>query len=59
MSENVKNKGKLKVFINNAIINATSEMNFTNEDPDVTYSIAPRENDYLLKALRKDKFYTK
>ena len=34
-------------------------MNFTNEDPDVTYSIAPRENDYLLIALRKDKFYTK
>ena len=34
-------------------------MNFTNKDPDVTYSIAPRENDYLLIALRKDKFYTK
>ena len=34
-------------------------MNFTNEDPDVTYSIPPRENDYLLIALRKDKFYTK
>ena len=33
-------------------------MNFTNEDPDVTYSIAPRENDYLF-ALRKDNFYTK
>ena len=49
LSKNVKNKGKFKVFINNALINATeSEMNFTNEDPDVTYSIAPRENDYLL-----------
>ena len=59
LSKNVKNKGKFKVFINNALINATSEMNFTNEDPDVTYSIAPRENDYLLIALRKDKFYTK
>ena len=41
-------------------MNATSDMNFTNEDSDVTYLIAPRENDYLLIALiRKDKFYTK
>ena len=34
-------------------------MNFTNEDPDITYSIAPRENDYLLIALRKGKSYSK
>ena len=39
----------MKVFINNALINATSDMNFTSEDPDITYSIA----------LRKGKFYTK
>ena len=49
LSENVKNKGKLKVFTNNALIHATSDMNFTNKDPDITYSIA----------LRKGKFYTK
>ena len=49
LSENVKNKGKLKVFANNALINATSDMNFTNKDADITYSIA----------LRKSKFYTK
>ena len=49
LSENVKNNGKLKVFTNNALIHATSDMNFTNEDPDITYSIA----------LRKSKFYTK
>ena len=59
LSENVKNKGKLKVFINNALIHETSDMNFTNEDPNVTYSIPLRENDYLLIALKKDKFYTK
>ena len=41
-------QGKLKVFLNNALINATSDMNFTSEDPDITYSIA----------LRKGKFYT-
>ena len=34
-------------------------MNFTNEDPNVTYSIPLRENDYLSIALKKDKFYTK
>lgn len=39
----------MKVFINNALINATSDMNFTSEDPDIAYSIA----------LRKGKFYTK
>ena len=42
-------QGKLKVFLNNALINATSDMNFTSEDPNITYSIA----------LRKGKFYTK
>ena len=42
-------QGKLKVFLNNALINATSDMNFTSEDPDIIYSIA----------LRKGKFYTK
>ena len=40
---------KVKVFTNNALIHATSDMNFTNKDPDITYSIA----------LRKGKFYTK
>ena len=49
----------MKVFINNALINATSDMNFTSEDPDIAYSIAPRQNDYLLIAPRKGKFYTK
>ena len=49
LSENVKNKGKLKVFTNNALTHATSDMNFTNKDPDITYSIA----------LRKGNFYTK
>ena len=49
LSENVKSKGKLKVFTNNALIHATSDMNFTNKDPDITYSIA----------LRKGKFYRK
>ena len=49
LSENVKSKGKLKVFTNNALIHATSDMNFTNKDPDITYSIA----------LRKGKFNTK
>ena len=49
LSENVKNKGKLKVFTNNALIHVTSDINFTYENPDITYSIA----------LRKGKFYTK
>ena len=29
LSKNVKNKGKLKVFTNNALIHATFDMNFT------------------------------